>query len=352
MTHQLLHPQPLGIFPLPAAYLVVPPVTGAEEVCAVLLDGYVPERVPIALRFYTLALANEKHAAWLALTEDSSLEARYNRFVLQSKPAQYSCLRHELDGELAALLDLVAYTAGIIDAPPAADRLHGEVAGCVLPAHAAYALAHHHPDRAIAALCRAVEEVSPISPLFAAQLLAHLAETYVQYEQMPAALQALRDALAFTSGRGLPDLRAYFALRLGALCQDHANGQETLLHEASVWYEEALRYYTRDHAPEPFAAAHHHLALAYLAMASHENSARLFVERAVWSLHQALTVYAAETHYEYWHSVQSSLTQAQQMLLALSNGHTSSLENGREDLASHGQPSHASCIDTMAVSIL
>lgn len=352
MSHQLLHPQPLGVFPLPAAYLVVPPVSGADEVCAILLDGYVPERVPIALRFYTLALANEKHAAWLALTEDSSLEARYNRFVLQSKPAQYACLRHELDGELAALLDLVAYTAGIIEAPPVADRLHGEVAGCVLPAQAAYALAHHHPDRAIAALCRAVEEVSPISPLFAAQLLADLAEMYVQYAHVPAALQALRDALALTSGRGLPDLRAYFALRLGALCQDHANGQETLLHEASVWYEEALRYYTRIDAPEPFAAAHHHLALTYLAMASRENSARLFLERAASSLHEALMVYTAETHYEYWRSAQSSLTRAQQMLAALGNGHMPSLEVEEQHPALHGQSAQESRIATIAVPVL
>lgn len=51
MAHLSLRPQPLGIFPAPTAYLVIPPVAGAEEVCAALLVGQTPDNMPDALRF-------------------------------------------------------------------------------------------------------------------------------------------------------------------------------------------------------------------------------------------------------------------------------------------------------------
>jgi tetratricopeptide (TPR) repeat protein len=310
MAHLSLRPQPLGIFPAPTGYLVIPPVAGAEEVCAALLAGQTPERAPDALRFYTLALANDRESAWRALAHDSSPEAHYNRFVLHSDPDVYAYLRQRLHGDLSALLDLVAYMGGLRDDPPDATALSGEIAACVLPAHAAHALARQQYDAAIAALQRAVEEVRCISPLFAAQLLDRLATIYANVSRSAAALQALRDAVKLTSGSRRVDLRAYLALRLGMLCQDLANGQRTLLAEANEWFQEALRCCSIERTPDLYALAHYRLALTILAIAPAGNGDQALRERAIQSLREALRVYTCDTHYEQWLNAQVTLANA------------------------------------------
>ncbi|MCS6840923.1 MAG: hypothetical protein NZ699_08245 [Roseiflexus sp.] len=307
MAHVLLRPQPLGVFPAPTGYLVIPPVAGAEEVCSALLAGQTPDRVPDALRFYTMALADDRQGAWLALARDPSPEAYYNRFVLRSDPDTYAYLRRQLHGDLAALLDLVAYMGGLRDSPPEADGVSGEIAACILPAHAANALARQQYDVAVATLQRAIEEVRHISPLFAAQLLDRLATLYTTISQSTAALQVLRDAVKMTSGSRRVDLRAYLALRLGMLCQDLANGQRTLLIEANEWFQEALRCCSIERSPDLYALAHYRLALTILALAPSGNGHQASHERAIQSLRESLRVYTCETHYEQWLNAQITL---------------------------------------------
>lgn len=318
MAHLSLRPQPLGIFPAPAGYLVIPPVAGAEEVCSALLAGQTPDRVPDALRFYTMALADDRQGAWHALARDSSPEAHYNRFVLRSDPDVYAHLRWQLRGDLAALLDLVAYMGGMRDAPPEADGVSGEIAACILPAHAAHALARQQYDVAIAALQRAVEEVRHISPLFAAQLLDHLATLHANVSQSAAALQALRDAVKLTGRGRRVDLRAYLTLRLGMLCQDLANGQRTLLIEANEWFQEALRCCSIERSPDLYALAHYRLALTILALAPAGNGHQVAHERAIQSLRESLRVYTCETHYEQWLHAQVTLANALRLSSAAS----------------------------------
>lgn len=310
MVHLSLRPQPLGIFPPPTGYLVLPAVDGAEEVCASLLAGRLPKRMPASLRFYALAMANDSQGAWRALANDPTPEAYYNRFVLRSDPEVYPHLRRRLNGDLAALLDLVAYMGGLIDVPPSVEMLRGEVAACILPAHAACALAHQQYDAAISALQRAIEEVCQISPLFAAQLLDHLATVYLNAGQSLAALQALRDAATLTAGSRLVDLRAYLLLRLGMICQDQANGQRALLLEANEWFQEALRCCSVERTPDLYALAHYRLALTFLALAPSGNGDQATRERAIRSLRESLRVYTWETHYEQWLNAQITLANA------------------------------------------
>jgi tetratricopeptide (TPR) repeat protein len=215
-----------------------------------------------------------------------------------------------LNGDLAALLDLVAYMGGLTDSPPAVETLRGEVAACILPAHAACALARQQYDAAIAALQRAIEEVRQMSPLFAAQLLDHLATVYLNANQSLAALRALRDAATLTAGSELFDLRAYLALRLGVLCQDQANGQRALLLEASEWFQEALRCCSIEYTPDLYALAHYRLALTLLALAPSGNGDQAIRERAIQSLRESLRVYTCETHYDQWLNAQVSLANA------------------------------------------
>ncbi len=314
MTHRLFHPQPLGIFPLPAGYLVIPATDGGADLCAALLQGHVPERVPDHLRFYTLALAGDADGARQLLAGDLSPEARYNRFVLRSTPDDYARLRNELDGELGALLDLVAYTTGIIDQPPSPEGCRGEVAACILAAHAAHALEIDRREVAYAMLQRAVAEVRDVSPLFAAQLLGDLAEMQALNDVPDAAIQSLRDALALIGRQSLPDVRAHLALRLGMLYQECAEGRRTMLLEASKCYQEALRFYTRDTAPELYALAQNNLALVYLAMPLTEASDQLRKGIAVQALREALTIYTRETHPDLWRRTQLNLANALQYL--------------------------------------
>jgi tetratricopeptide (TPR) repeat protein len=314
MTHRLLHPQPLGIFPLPAGYLVIPAVDGAADLCATLLTGHAPDDAPDRVRFYIHALAGDFEAAWRALEGDPSPEARYNRFVLRSEPLDYPRLRNELDGELAVLLDLVAYTTGIIDQPPSPDGCQGEVAACILAAHAAHALEIEQHDIAGDALHRAVAAVRDISPLFAAQLLGDLAEMHVLNDDPDAAIRSLRDALALIGLHSLPDVRAHLALRLGMLYQERAEGQRAMLLEASKCYQDALRFYTRETAPELYALAQNNLALVYLAMPLTEASDQLRKGIAVQALREALTIYTRETHPDLWSRTQLNLANALQYL--------------------------------------
>ncbi|ABU59840.1 Tetratricopeptide TPR_4 [Roseiflexus castenholzii DSM 13941] len=314
MTHRLLHPQPLGIFPLPAGYLVIPAVDGGADLCASLLTGRVPDAMPDPLRFYAQALAGDADGAWQALERDPSPEACYNRFVLRSEPSDYARLRSELDGELHALLDLVAYTTGMIDRPPEPVGCSGEVAACILAAHAAHALETDQREVACAMLQQAVAEVRDISPLFAAQLLGDLAEMQVLDDDADAAIRSLHDALDLIGLYSLPDVRAHLALRLGMLYQERAEGRRAMLLEASKCYQEALRFYTRETAPELYALAQNNLALVYLAMPLTEASDQLRKGIAVQALREALTIYTRDTHPDLWRRTQLNLANALQYL--------------------------------------
>jgi tetratricopeptide (TPR) repeat protein len=341
MAHLSLRPQPLGIFPPPTGYLVLPPVDGAEDVCVSLLAGRLPEHMPASLRFYALALANDQQGAWRALANDPTPEAHYNRFVLRSDPEAYPHLRRQLNGDLAALLDLVAYMGGLTDSPPAVETLRGEIAACILPAHAACALARQQYDAAIAALQRAIEEVRRISPLFAAQLLDHLATVYLNANQSSAALQALRDAATLAVGGRLFDLRAYLSLRLGMLCQDQANGQRALLLEANEWFQEALRCCSVERTPDLYALAHYRLALTLLAIAPSGNGDQATRERAIQSLRESLRVYTCETHYDQWLNAQITLANALRISSAASpNEHLIEAVRLYDEVLAHRDQDH------------
>jgi tetratricopeptide (TPR) repeat protein len=297
--------------------------------------------MPAPLRFYALSLANDRQGAWHALANDPTPEAYYNRFVLRSDPEAYPHLRRQLNGDLAALLDLVAYMGGLIDSPPGVETLRGEIAACILPAHAACALARQQYDAAIAALQQAIEEVRQISPLFAAQLLDHLATVYLNANQSSAALQALRDAATLAVGGRLFDLRAYLSLRLGMLCQDQADGQRALLLEANEWFQEALRCCSVERTPDLYALAHYRLALTLLALAPSGNGDQATRERAIQSLRESLRVYARETHYNQWLNAQITLANALRISsTALPNEHLIEAVRLYDEVLAHCDQDH------------
>ena len=95
-----LRPQPLGIFPPPAANLLLPAVEAAEPLQALLL-GDVPDEFPAEWQFFAAATRGERTEAIRLLGDDPSPLGRYNRFVLQPSAATYHATRQQLSGDLA-----------------------------------------------------------------------------------------------------------------------------------------------------------------------------------------------------------------------------------------------------------
>ena len=115
-----VRPQPLGAFPLPLGYMLIPapgemegPET--EDARLALLAGRLPEW-PAALRAHELALAGDRDGA-LALLNGDDPVTRYNRFVMDPDSGNPDELRSAL-GEFAVLVDVVLFALGRTDTAP------------------------------------------------------------------------------------------------------------------------------------------------------------------------------------------------------------------------------------------
>lgn len=313
-----LRPQPLSIFPLPAGYLILPAVPGAEAVRDSLLQGKYPTQWPEALRFYQYALAGENDKAIATLQADESLVAQYNRFVLDSNPARYMALRAQLEAaesELLRLLDVVAYTLGYLEQVSEPGALDNELRAFVLMTQATHFVETGDLMQAAALLREAHAAADEVSPLFATQLLGSLAELEHQaIGANPLLIQRYRQAIDALAGTDLALTRAELLLNLGICYQEIAAGQRGALMEAIHCYQDALQCFTPvDHA-ELYALAHNNLALAYLAMPMTEASDQLRMGIAVQSLRAALRIYTKESYPELWASTQLNLANALQYL--------------------------------------
>ena len=311
----LLRPQPIGIFELPAGYLVLPAVPGAEAVRDGLLQGRAPDEWPDGLAFYGLALAGDVERALNAIADDGTPEAAYNRFVLNSDPRTYHQLAATLSGDLAALLHIVAFTLGYDDRLPDGEGLTGEWRALWLIAQAARHLEGDAPAEAVPLLQGAADAAGPVSPLLAAQALGTLAHTLREVEGVSGKVaQLYRQAVDALDGSGLDEPRAELWLNLAMTYHELAQGGRGALVEAVKCYQQAVRVLTRERHPELFALAHNNLALAYLAMPMTEAGDALRMGVAVGSLREALKVYTRETHPERWAGAQLNLANALQYL--------------------------------------
>ncbi|NBP84845.1 MAG: hypothetical protein EBU54_06480, partial [Mycobacteriaceae bacterium] len=99
-----VRPQPLGAFPLPLGYLLIPASPETEAARLALLAGQVPQW-PAALKAHELALAGDREGALAALSGTDPI-SRYNRFVMDPESQDPDELRATL-GEFAVLVDVV-----------------------------------------------------------------------------------------------------------------------------------------------------------------------------------------------------------------------------------------------------
>ncbi|KAA0081920.1 hypothetical protein CIW52_19695 [Mycolicibacterium sp. P9-64] len=302
-------PQPVGAFPLPLGYMLIPAVSssGADTDAArnALLSGDVPQRWPDGLSAHELALAGDRDGALAALAGTDPV-TRYNRFVLDPDSENPDELRREL-GEFGVLVDLVLFTIGRSDTPPDAGAADGELAAVALSAQASHALGEGDSAGAIELLERAAATASPDSGVLHGVLLGAAASISRELGD-PAAAQRLEQALRLLNGaNGLRIGRAELHLNLAGLLHEQAGDHPEMLAQAIPHYHSALQLVLREEAPLLWAATHANLATAYLTMPMVEASGQLRLGVAAQSLRSALKVYTREAYPEQWASVQLNL---------------------------------------------
>ncbi|MHB1552852.1 MAG: hypothetical protein ACYCSX_07450 [Acidimicrobiales bacterium] len=310
----LPRPQPVGVFPLPAGYLLIGAGEGHDEVRRALVAGHLPNAFPESLQYYRLALDGDLDGALAAVEgpapEGSGPVALANRFVLEPNAARLAELRSIATGHLLAHVETVAFTVGLLPQPPAPGRADGEIEALVAAAWATAALERHDRGEAADQLELAAELAHPVSGPLAGQLLGQLANVQLDdggAERAEVTLQAAIDALSGT------DLRVSLAelhVSAGAMYQERSEAAPRLMKAAVDHYLAALALVSADTAPETFAVANANLGLAYLTMPMHEASDHLRMGIAVQSLRDALSVLTPEQQPARWASTQLNLANA------------------------------------------
>ena len=296
-----VRPQPLGAFPLPLGYLLIPASPDTEEARLALLAGRLPQW-PAALRAHELALAGDRDGALAALQGDDPV-TRYNRFVMDPDSEDADDVRSGL-GEFGVLVDVVRFALGRSDTAPDLGAADAELAATILSVQASRALQDGDPAAAVALLDRAAEQAAGVSEPLRGVLLGAAAsvldgpEAVSRYET---ALKILEDA------EDLRLARAELHVALAGVFHEQAVENPGLLNKAVPHYHSALQLVWREEAPLLWASAHANLATAYLTMPMTEASSQLRLGVAAQSLRSALKVYTPEEHPEQWASVQLNL---------------------------------------------
>ena len=298
-------PQPLGVFPLPLGYLLIPAGPDTEAAREVLLTGNAPEVWPAALLAHERALAGDRDGALAALAGSDAV-TRYNRFVLDPDAESAEDVRAGL-GEFAVLVDVVQFALGRSDVVPELGAADAEFAALVLSAHASNAVNSGDPATATALLDVAVAAATPVSKPLAGLLLGAAASVCADGGDNSGVLRLERALRLLDGADGLRISRAELHLTLAGMLHEQGDAHPELMVAAIPHYHSALQLVLREEAPLLWASAHANLATAYLTMPMVEASGQLRLGVAANSLRSALTVYTRDEHPEQWASVQLNL---------------------------------------------
>lgn len=307
---RLRRPQPVGVLPLPAGYLLVGEVPAeVEPVVDELRHGRVPLEWPAELEVLRRALAGDVAGAVDVLDGHGDV-ARVNRFVLTGHPEALDACA-DLEGDLGAHVRLVAYSLGLVDTPPSADGLDGEFAALAHAANAAAASEHHRHDEAVAALEAAVAAARAAGPALTGTLLGALGEARARAGgPVHELLGTYEEAIGLLTDTDLRLGLAELHVAAGMVLQEVAGTAREPLGAAVRHYQSALRLLDPRAAPELYATAHANLGTAYLTMPMVEAGDQLRVGIAVRSLRKALEVLDADRQPELWSSAQLNLANA------------------------------------------
>lgn len=303
-------PQPLGVFPLPAGYLLIGPGDGHDAVRQALLAGRRPAAMPDSLRYYAAALDGDVDGALAALGRADDPIALANRFVLAPDAGLFGRLLAIDDVDLRTFVTTVAFVVGLAPSPPEAPRIDGELAAMVHAAQATLALERHDRGAALDHLEEAARAAQPISAPLAGQLLGQMANLQLDEGGTTRAKVTLEAAIDALTGTDLHVSLAELHVTAGAMYQEMSEAAPRLMKAAIDHYLSALSLISIATAPETFAIANANLGLAYLMTPMQEASDLLRTGIAVQSMRDALKVFTAETHPDRWASTQLNLANA------------------------------------------
>lgn len=308
-TDLLPRPQPVGIFPMPAGYLLIGDGPGHDEVRRLLLEGKRPAVFPASLRWYEHALDGDLPAAAAGLVGDDLITLA-NRLVLDPDRDLLGRLRSTAGGALAAHVEMVAFVVGLVLDPPDPEHTDNELAAMAHAAVATLALERKDIDTAAGSLEEAARLAMPISRALAGQLLGQLANVQLDDGGTKRAQTTFQAAIDCLAGTDLKVSEAELHVSCGAMYQEMSEAAPRLLKTAIDHYHAALQLVDVETSPDSYAIANANLGLAYLTMPMNEASDLLRVGIAVQALREALKVFNPESHLDRWSSTQLNLANA------------------------------------------
>ncbi len=310
-----VRPQPLGIYPLPVSFLLLPEASSRDtgEALGALLAGDASVAVDARWSFYTLAIAGQYDEAYEAIAGDGVLD-EWNRFVLRPDPKRYAVLLREMAQDLLPFVHAAGYAFGLREEAPEPGDLEAELRAQVLLTAASWYLEREENEEALKLLEEAQAHARDVSPLLRAQILHQIAT--VEREASPAmAIAHYKEAIRLAKDTPLISLRAELWLNLGTVLQQASGGRREPLLEASRAYQESIQCgLSLDCFPELYGFAQTNLALTFLTIPARDASDQLRMGIAVQGLREALKVFRRETHPEMWSSVQLNLANALQYI--------------------------------------
>lgn len=307
----LPRPQPVGVFPLPAGYLLIASDPDHDAARTALVAGRRPASFPPSMRYYELALDGDLDGALDAIVGDDPV-SRANRLVFEPTRETYASLLTDpnIDAALRSHVEMVAFVVGLRLDPPDPAQVDGEFAAM---AHAARAtLALERRDTALAAeeLEAAAQAANTVSRPLAGQLMGQLANVQLDEGGTRRAAVTFQAAIDAMEGTDLHVSRAELHLAAGAMFQEMSEAAPRLMQQAINHYHQALALVNATTAPETFAIANANLGLAYITMPMTEASDQLRVGVAIQSMREALEYFTPETHPDRWSSTQLNLANA------------------------------------------
>lgn len=307
----IARPQPVGVFPLPAGYLLIDNDPAHDDARLALVAGTRPDSLPESLNYYAAALDGDLDGALAALSGDS-LISRVNRLVLDPSRGLLDALRLEAANDPALLchIQTIAFIVGLVLDPPQADSADGEFAAMAHAAHATLALERHDTAEAVEQLEAAAQHANPVSKALAGQMLGQMANTQLDEGGAKRAAVTFQAAIDALEGTDLHITRAELHVAAGAMFQEMSESAPRLMNQAINHYHQALALVSAKTAPETFAIANANLGLAYITMPMVEASDQLRVGVAVQSMREALEYFTPETHPDRWSSTQLNLANA------------------------------------------
>src|SRR5581483_8918455 len=281
--HPLPRPQAVGVFPLPAGYLLIGDGDGHGDVLAALVEGRRPP-FPPSLRYYELALDGDLQGALAALDERGDVVALANRFVLAPSGELLEELRRRGDADVLAHVEMVAFTVGLRSEPPDPAATDGELAAMAQVARATFELERHDRAAAVDALEAGAQLARPVSRPLMGQILGQLANAQLDEGGKQRAAVTFQAAIDALTGTDLAASLADLHVTCGAMYQEMSEAAPRLMKAAIDHYMAALALIDAASAPEAFAVANANLGLAYLTTPMHEASDLLRIGIAVQSM--------------------------------------------------------------------